>query len=787
MRLRGLLIMLWMVAFSLPTVAQTDYRPLLKEGKVWNMYYSNYSRSYEFNICVSVLGDTIVDDEQCYKVTSETKDIATGNVISKGGSIAVFLEKDRKVYERRNDIWRLLYDFNLQPGDVKVVNDATKQEVMAIDGVEVNGDTFRRMTLKETYVYNGDSVSVTGYWVEGVGSSFGLLSPDNWTAMDGTFYLESCIENGECIFSVSDFDKRGFDINTVDHPVDMTSRIVNPRFDNNDVTTGWSGTRLYCYDTHENAEVYSNTFDVFQKVEGLPKGVYAVGVKAFYIAGGDLAKSYNYFKTNDEASHFAKLYVDVEGQQRETSICSVYENDRTEPLGCDGEKSLTDDEMGKTYYFPYYSLAAAERYMHELNCYDNKVLAMTGGTLTLGVRKSKEIGGDWSVFDDFSLTYYGNGADAYQMYLDDVQQANENETIDEGTLYTEMYLNDVRRHRTATSETEVSEALADIQSAYAALQRNIDLWKDWKQMMDRGNGIAGAPCFAGSEQAQQLTQRCTVEAVETEAARSLTNEQLEAEISETEQLINALYDLDCAPGKMLVEGKQWVYTHYRDSLVYDGNGIPYDVVRVVTKVVYTISGDTLIDGRSYVKLYRQEESEAPVYWMGLCEEGGTIYWCNREKNQAERFIEYNPIYLNEHITDIYMPDMRDEIDYVTVNDRLFIRHNYSFGYTGMIVSAVEGVGYEQCGILGMFFLFTPSNYVRFEACYEDGECIFTAADFYKPGINTGIESMYNGQDAKNNGMQEGTRNNVLFDLQGRRIQGSPKHGVYIQNGKKVMK
>ena len=131
--------------------------------------------------------------------------------------------------------------------------------------------------------------------------------------------------------------------------------------------------------------------------------------------------------------------------------------------------------------------------------------------------------------------------------------------------------------------------------------------------------------------------------------------------------------------------------------------------------------------------------------------------------------------------------MRDEIDYVTVNDRLFIRHNYSFGYTGMIVTAVEGVGYEQCGILGMFFGFTPSNYVRFEACYEDGECIFTAADFYKPGINTGIESMYNGQDAKNNGMQEGTRNNVLFDLQGRRIQGSPKHGVYIQNGKKVMK
>ena len=216
-------------------------------------------------------------------------------------------------------------------------------------------------------------------------------------------------------------------------------------------------------------------------------------------------------------------------------------------------------------------------------------------------------------------------------------------------------------------------------------------------------------------------------------------------------------------------------------------------MKVVTKVGYTISGDTLIDDRSYVKLYRQEEAEAPVYWMGLYEEGGTIYWCNRGETQAERFIEYNPIHLNEHIMDIYMPNMTDEIDYVTVNDRLFIRHNYSFGYTGMIVTAVEGVGYEQCGILGMFFGFTPSNYVRFEACYENGECIFTAADFYKLGINTGIKSVNNeplGEQSETlatKGTQECTMNNVLFDLQGRRIQGSPKHGVYILNGKKVMK
>ena len=30
-------------------------------------------------------------------------------------------------------------------------------------------------------------------------------------------------------------------------------------------------------------------------------------------------------------------------------------------------------------------------------------------------------------------------------------------------------------------------------------------------------------------------------------------------------------------------------------------------------------------------------------------------------------------------------------------------------------------------------------------------------------------------------------NYQLFDLQGRPVQGSPKHGMYIQNGKKVMR
>ena len=67
----------------------------------------------------------------------------------------------------------------------------------------------------------------------------------------------------------------------------------------------------------------------------------------------------------------------------------------------------------------------------------------------------------------------------------------------------------------------------------------------------------------------------------------------------------------------------------------------------------------------------------------------------------------------------------------------------------------------------------PDEVDKFKAIY--GGPVFPLPS---SGETTGIESMNNVQC---------TMNNVLFDLQGRRIQGSPKHGVYIMNGKKVMK
>ena len=57
-------------------------------------------------------------------------------------------------------------------------------------------------------------------------------------------------------------------------------------------------------------------------------------------------------------------------------------------------------------------------------------------------------------------------------------------------------------------------------------------------------------------------------------------------------------------------------------------------------------------------------------------------------------------------------------------------------------------------------------------CYEGGQVIY-------PKNETDVITNPNGAMLK--------ANNLLFDLQGRRINGEPKRGLYIRDGKKVIK
>lgn len=197
--------------------------------------------------------------------------------------------------------------------------------------------------------------------------------------------------------------------------------------------------------------------------------------------------------------------------------------------------------------------------------------------------------------------------------------------------------------------------------------------------------------------------------------------------------------------KMLVEGKEWVYNYYHyeakdTTLFVDGQevviSIPdHDVS--VWPVTYTLVGDTVIGGQSYYKLYRKSATENPVYDRALREVGSTVYEIRKDNTHESVLIEFNPEQFDQETLLIIsggFDPLEETTDSIVVSNRIFRRHKYISKETSSACAvAVEGIGYEACGlVLGMGF-YLPAcacDYMIFDSCYEDGTCIFRNTDFH---------------------------------------------------------
>ena len=345
----------------------------------------------------------------------------------------------------------------------------------------------------------------------------------------------------------------GYDNATVENPVVVTDKFIkNPDFKGDDLTTGWSGDAFGSYGPKENAEHYNKTYNTYQTVTGLKPGIYAVGVKAFYRAGNADPALANYLEDNAKAK-YAKLYGTVGNLTREVAIVSPCTANRTEAAGVGSESTATytNEETGEsiTSVFPN-NMEAAEYYMHTLGLYDNKVLVAVGeeGELTIGVKKTSTIDGDWSIFDDFSLTYYGQGADACKLYLDEAIPELANLEVEEGTLYTQSYMDAYKAalegDLQASNIEELNAVMSGVSTANSDLQKNISLWKDWQAAVENAKtNYVFKTKYEGLVSMDDLADYCDdMNVEEMTGARALTNEELEAEIQKIADMIQAVID-----------------------------------------------------------------------------------------------------------------------------------------------------------------------------------------------------------------------------------------------------
>lgn len=330
---------------------------------------------------------------------------------------------------------------------------------------------------------------------------------------------------------------------TPENPMDLTSLIVNQGFDKTGDFTGWSGTAFGAGGTTGPcAEHYQKTFDSWQLVSGLPKGVYMLKMDGFYRAGSTEESYINWRKgAQRNVSMYAVNLVEEDNTNaaNDTVSALIYNNfDGIEPnndLGISGATSYTDPETADTYYVPN-TMASAVEYM-KLGYYnDNQVMfAATNGQAKIGVKNNSTLG--WTIVDNFRIVYYGNSAASYQFWMDQYVATAPADLYDYVEYvtgsYVEAYKTAITSHTTASTYEEVMANLAAVKAAQAEVEANIAAWKQLLAVVAKCQEITGSGDLWG-DAIDELADYVDLELTDILDAKELTTEEILALAEELE-------------------------------------------------------------------------------------------------------------------------------------------------------------------------------------------------------------------------------------------------------------
>lgn len=190
--------------------------------------------------------------------------------------------------------------------------------------------------------------------------------------------------------------------------IDVTDTyIVNPRFDGNDVSTGWKGTAFGQAQQHENAEFYSKNYRTYQTVSGLSAGRYRLSLSAFYRSGYS-ADDYQHVKsTNPSQWQNAFIFAETKSGTVEVPIKLLCTDTLSTSLG-GGTATLGNWWEAGAQVVPNDMESAGKWF--DAGYYQNSLevtLAEGESELTVGLYKETLINGDWTCLDNWKLELYG--------------------------------------------------------------------------------------------------------------------------------------------------------------------------------------------------------------------------------------------------------------------------------------------------------------------------------------------------------------------------------------------
>lgn len=371
----------------------------------------------------------------------------------------------------------LLYNVGAQkylcPGNAWGTHASVGKVGMMVELVPQNDGTYRVSTKPyynsdlclgdNAYVDNTGKGTYSFEKVEGVEEpTYKLVCKSNTLYWSGKGTDLSFDANGPAAGSEANGQWRLIKIGTEDateeKPQDVSYLITNPDFDiirdengNKRHLRGWEGEPTA---NNSCAEKYNTTFDVYQEKTGLPNGKYRVSCQGFYRAGGGNSKD------------------------KDTKNAVLYANDNQTPL-----MNILEEE-GNYSVKPNNMAQAQESFSAGLYKNNSVEVTVVDGTLRFGIKKSKQIAADWTIFDTFRLEYLGEvdlnaAAVAEFKVLQDEGTAllqDEAYAIVKGTDEYVALQNVIAKEATAENLAELKAEYYSAKNAFVDLKVSYEAW-----------------------------------------------------------------------------------------------------------------------------------------------------------------------------------------------------------------------------------------------------------------------------------------------------------------------
>ncbi|MBO4907398.1 MAG: hypothetical protein J5486_10300 [Bacteroidaceae bacterium] len=280
---------------------------------------------------------------------------------------------------------------------------------------------------------------------------------------------------------------------TPDNPVDVTTAIANPSYNDNN-NTGWSGTAPG-FQNYGNAEFYNCNYNYYQRLTNLTPGVYSIGVRGYYRAGSAAndAAEYTALQEEQPANQNAQLYASYSTSQ---DMMSLYAALPFASTGATAE-ALGGNTSENEYGFIPNDMRTAAQYFDAGQYGPTTIVSYTtDGNLTLGLKKESTIDGDWTLFDQWELKYLGNSDAAMQYFKETRLAANTDfaaliddggDDLPYGRAAFETYTSALQAFKAATTAADITAALAAYETACKDMQDNLNAYAAYKALYNEAD------------------------------------------------------------------------------------------------------------------------------------------------------------------------------------------------------------------------------------------------------------------------------------------------------------